>query len=194
MQSPDLFSALKPVLAALTDLEVPHYIGGSVASSSLGVVRATADVDVIADLQPQHLRPFVEKLQGQYYFNLQTMAEAVRRQSCFNLIHLATSFKVDVFAAKTRPYDRKVFHRIQYQAMDAENPQERFPRAAAEDVILSKLEWFRLGDEVSEIQWRDVVGLLKAHYHKLDRAYLEDSAREIGVANLLERAWKQVKS
>jgi hypothetical protein len=191
MQLPELFAALEPVLAALADLGMPHYIGGSVASSAHGVVRATADVDIVADMPPEQVNPLAEKLEDQYYLNRETMAEAARRQSCFNLIHLATMLKVDVFVAKRRRHDHEAFRRVQHKAMDADNPERRFPVAAPEDIILAKLEWYRLGNEVSENQWRDVAGLIALHRNTLDRQYLETGARELGVADLLERVWKE---
>jgi hypothetical protein len=193
MQMPELFAAMRPVLSAFRDLEVPHYIGGSVASSAQGVVRATADVDIVADLLPQHVDPFVNRLGNQYYWNRQTILDAVGRHSCFNVIHFETMVKVDIFAAKPRSYDRGAFHRIQYKAMDAEHPQERFPVASPEDIILSKLEWYRLGDEVSENQWRDVTGLIVLHRHALDLPYLQSMAKELRVADLLDRVWEETR-
>jgi hypothetical protein len=54
--------------------------------------------------------------------------------------------------------------------------------------VLIKLEWFRKGGEVSTQQWRDVQGVLKVQGSRLDRAYLDKWAPEIGVADLLQRA------
>ena len=57
-----------------------------------------------------------------------------------------------------------------------------------EDIILSKLEWYRMGGGVSERQWRDVLGVLKVQGERLDHAYMQRMAAELGVADLLERA------
>lgn len=62
--------------------------------------------------------------------------------------------------------------------------------ASSEDVILSELEWYRLGGEVSERQWRDVISALKVCAGDLDLDYLRQWAAELGVADLLERALK----
>ena len=56
-----------------------------------------------------------------------------------------------------------------------------------EDVILFKLEWYRLGGETSERQWLDVQNVLKAQAERLDREYLAHWAAELGVLDLLER-------
>lgn len=58
----------------------------------------------------------------------------------------------------------------------------------AEDVVLSKLDWYRQGGGASENQWRDVTAILKTQAERLDIGYLQKWAAELGVAELLERA------
>ena len=58
---------------------------------------------------------------------------------------------------------------------------------SAEDIVLQKLVWYRKGGEVSDLQWRDVLGVLKANPY-LDRGHLDRWAVEVGVADLLARA------
>jgi len=60
--------------------------------------------------------------------------------------------------------------------------------ASAEDTVLSKLEWYRLREGVSDRQWQDVLGVLKVQGERLDLAYLRQWAAELGVAELLEKA------
>jgi hypothetical protein len=52
------------------------------------------------------------------------------------------------------------------------------------------LEWFRAGGEVSENQWKDVVGIPKVQADSLDLAYLRQWAGELHVEDLLEKAFK----
>jgi hypothetical protein len=58
-------------------------------------------------------------------------------------------------------------------------------------VVLFKLRWYRLGDEVSDQQWNDVLGVLRVQAGKLDEGYLDQWAAEEGVADLLVRARAQ---
>jgi len=194
MQSPDLVAAVAPAVRALERFGVEYYVGGSVASSAYGYTRTTADVDLVANLAPKHVAPLVEALLPDYYVSAPMISDAIARSSCFNIIHLATSFKVDVFAVKNREYDRVALGRIQEKSVDPEHPSARFFFASPEDIVLSKLEWFRLGDEVSETQWRDVIGVLKVQENSIDRAYLEKWAAELGIADLLERAWNEAET
>ena len=111
MQGNDALNAVLPVIAALERLDVPYYIGGSLASSAHGVIRATVDADLVADLKPQHVDPLVESLHADYYIDGRMIRGAIASHSCCNLIHLATSFKVDIFVLKGRPYDRAALAR-----------------------------------------------------------------------------------
>jgi hypothetical protein len=154
----------------------------------------TADVDLVAELLPSHVAAFAQALRRDYYVDERMILDAIARKSCFNVIHSSTSFKVDVFAVKDRPYDRQVMNRIEERCIDEEVPTSRFSLSSAEDTLLAKLEWYRLGDEVSERQWSDVVGVIKVNAALLDRQYLEHWAGELGVADLLAKAWKEVES
>lgn len=191
MLSMDSITAMTPVVAALERLDVPYYVGGSVASMVYGHSRTTLDADLVADLAPKHAVPLIDALRPKYYASQPMIADAIARRSCFNVIHLDTHFKVDVFVVKNRPYDRVALQRIRVDSLEVEDSQYPFYFASAEDIVLSKLEWFRLGDEISERQWVDVLSVLKVQENALDRAYLAKWAAELGVADLLERAWAE---
>jgi hypothetical protein len=175
------------VIEALEALGVPYLIGGSLASAVHGVVRATLDVDLVADLRPEHVARFVQSLGNAFYADLDAIHDAIRRRSSFNLIHLETMFKVDVFIPKQRPFDQVQLTR-RTQQLVATDPERTAYVASAEDTVLAKLEWYQMGGQVSERQWRDVLGVLKVQAGGLDLAYLWRWATELGVAGLLERA------
>jgi hypothetical protein len=63
--------------------------------------------------------------------------------------------------------------------------------ASPEDTVLAKLEWYRMGGEVSDRQWRDIVGVLKTRAGELDLEYLRKGAAELHVNDLLERSLKE---
>ena len=63
--------------------------------------------------------------------------------------------------------------------------------ASPEDTVLAKLEWYRKGGEVSDRQWRDLLGVLKVQGETLDRAYLDHWAGELDVSDLLHRALEE---
>lgn len=190
----DAFVAIRPMVAALERLNVRYYLGGSIASSAYGTARATLDADLVADLSLQHVAPLVATLGPQFYADANMISDAIRRKSCFNVIHLATMFKVDVFAVKDRDYDREALRRIHKDTLTLDPSGDEFFLASAEDIVLNKLEWFRLGDKVSERQWQDVLGVLKVQHGRLDMDYLQRWSDRIGVRDLLEEALRQAAS
>jgi hypothetical protein len=152
----------------------------------------TQDVDVVAELQMEHVKPLVEALQQAYYVNANTVADAVARRSCFNLIHNKTYFKIDIFASQNRDYNRAAFQRILKKALVKEDPTTEFFVASVEDVILSKSEWYLLGNEASDRQWTDILKILEVQKNNVDRDYMQKWANELGIADLLIKAWQAV--
>ena len=191
MTAPDLVAALLPVIEALDRLGVRYYVGGSVASSIHGVPRASIDADLIAELGAGRVAPLAARLSALYYLDEGRMRDAVARRLSFNVIHLATMFKIDVFVSKGRPFDLEASGRARLEALGESPDAPKAMVGSPEDTLLAKLEWYRRGGESSERQWSDVLGLLRVRTGRLDLAYLAEWARALGVADLLERASRQ---
>ena len=116
--------------------------------------------------------------------------DAIQHNSSFNLIHLESMFKVDVFILKQRPFDlNQMQRRISQSVGDAPEHQAYF--STAEDIILAKLEWFRAGGETSERQWRDLSGVLDLQGDRLDFEYLQKWAAKLEIQDLLQKAIQQ---
>jgi hypothetical protein len=169
---------------------VPYLIGGSLASTLHGRVRTTQDSDIVAEMGPEHILPFVAALQEEFYMDEEMIAEAVRRRNSFNIIHRESMFKVDIFIPHPRPFLQSQLARAQRQVFTFEKEfSARF--ASPEDTILSKLEWYRLGGEVSDRQWQDVLGVMKVRAGEIDLDYMRKWSIELKVADLLERALRE---
>jgi len=187
MNTPQVLAAITPIVEALEELGVSYHIGGSVASSVYGILRATIDADLIANLHIEQARPLVKWLEADYYIDEDAVRDAVRRRSSFNAIHLETMLKVDVFIPKSRLFDQEEFRRAQQEVLlEGTRP---FNVASPEGTILNKLEWYRMGGEVSDRQWNDILGVLKVQGTHLDMNYLQKWAANLNVTDLLERAF-----
>lgn len=188
---PEPIAVTMLVIDALERVGAVYVIGGSLASTIHGVVRTTLDTDIVADLSLQQAQPFADLLAGVFYLDIDTLRHAIQQHSSFNVIHLATMFKVDIFIPKNRPFDRQQLARRQPWTADPDSGRV-FYVASPEDTILAKLAWYRLGGEISDRQWRDTLGVLVVQGERLDLSYTRQWAVSLGVSDLLERALGEV--
>jgi hypothetical protein len=184
---PEPISVTLLVTQVLEKLSIPYLIGGSFASTIYGMIRTTQDVDIVAEMQLNHLQPFTTALQGDFYLDEEMIMISIQNKSSFNIIHRLTMFKVDIFIPQGSPFQQSELNRAEKQIIIKE-PEVSAYFASPEDTILAKLEWFRKGGEVSERQWRDVLGILKVREGTLDLIYLRKWAAELYVDDLLEKA------
>jgi len=175
------------VIRVFERLGISYLIGGSLASAVHGTIRATMDADLVADIKPDQISALATSLEGEFYIDGEMILDAILHTSSFNLIHLETMFKVDVFILKQRPFDLNQMQRRIFQQMGDE-PGDQAYFSTAEDIILAKLEWFRLGGETSERQWRDILGVLDLQRDRLDFVYLQTWAAQLSIQDLLQRA------
>jgi hypothetical protein len=173
--------------AVLNALGIRYALGGSMASSLLSIPRFTQDADLMVDPFAGHETELLNALGPDYYVSMTAMQEANRLRRSFNIINKQTGFKLDLFVRKDRPFDLSALNRRFQLALPAD-PSEQIAVLTVEDVIVLKLEWYRLGEEVSQQQWRDVQGLLRIQGSGLDLGYTRRAAEQLGVADLVERA------
>jgi len=178
------------VTQTLERLGIVYAVGGSLASSLHGVMRSTLDVDIVADMKPEHIQPLVTALSKEFYADDEMMHNAIKYHSSFNLIHYETAFKVDIFIRKLRAFDQMQLKRRRTTII-ATDPEQRVYVVSPEDIILAKLEWYHIGGEAYERQWRDILGVLKTRAGELDLDYLRKWAEELRIGDLLERALKE---
>jgi len=175
------------VIGVLEDLDLPYHVGGSFASSVHGFPRQTRDLDLMVDLPASAVPLLVSRLEGEFYLDDERVRQAIRRGSSFNLVHLSTGFKVDVFVSGHGGFDRSEFARAAPQRLTADSPRDVLVKSP-EDTLLRKLQWYRLGGETSDRQWTDILGIVRTQGDRLDLAYLRKWAGALEVQDLLDRA------
>ena len=181
-----IVTALTPVVSALEQLEVAYYVGGSVASSAYGILRATFDVDIVAEIRQEHVSSLVRLLEGNYYVDYDAIRNAIRLKSSVSIIYLDTMTKIDIFIPKDRAFAQVERSRIREEILVEGTPA--FVLSSPEDIVINKLEWYKMKKGVSDTQWNDILGVLKVQETNLDFAYMLQWAETLGVDELLQRA------
>ena len=192
MTLPEPIEVTLIVTGAFEKLNVPYLIGGSLASAVHGISRATMDADILADLRQEHVKTFVHILGDDFYVDNQAIQGAISHRRSFNIIHKGTMFKVDIFIQKRREFDQKQLDR-RMQQLIAANPERTAYFASPEDIILAKLEWYRMGGGVSDRQWEDVIQVIQVQADRLEMDYLQQWAVRLEVADLLEQALQEAE-
>ena len=114
-------------------------------------------------------RRFAASLAAAYYLDEGRIRHAVAHRRSFNLIHLESMFKVDIFVSKGRPFDQSALARAEPHPLGPDRATRPVLVASPEDTILAKLEWYRAGGETSERQWSDILGVLRTKHATLER-------------------------
>ena len=176
---------LDRILDALEKADLKYMLTGSLASSFHGTPRATQDIDIVIEPDVESLRVLIRAFpETAYYVSEDAAFDALREGSQFNVIDLETGWKVDFIFRKQRPFSLQEFQRRQTATL--------FGRTlfivSAEDILIAKLEWARLGG--SERQLEDAAGILRTSYDRLDFEYIQHWVRELGLQSL----WKRISA
>jgi len=184
----DFAQALHVLVEALGRSAIPFMIGGSMASGVHGIFRTSLDAALVADMHPGQIARFVQELGGKFYADAGMMRDALKSGRSFNLIHLASSYKFDLFPLLSDAFQQSQFSRREMRDIVLGGETLALPVATAEDTLLMKLAWYRSGGEVSERQWNDVRGIVAVQQQRLDREYLGKWAEYLNITDLVDAA------
>jgi len=142
---------------------------GSLAASYHGAPRSTQDIDLVVDASVASLLDAATELRvAGLYLSDDAIREAHASRGMFNAIDPGSGWKVDFIVRKDRPCSRAEFESrrdIEFLGLD-------LSIASAEDLIVAKLEWARLGN--SERQLRDVAEIVAVQGDALDVERIEE--------------------
>jgi hypothetical protein len=176
----DLF---RRISSLLEQSGIPYMLTGSFASSVYGMSRGSADIDFVIAADEPGIRRLLNQLpEKDFYSELNQALEACQSNSMFNVIDNVTGLKIDFIFVKTRNFSQEEFRRRQ-QATVWGVPLHI---ATPEDIVLSKLEWAKLGESSRQIE--DAAGILKVRANELDHSYIEKWVNELGLTSEWARA------
>lgn len=187
MSASNLAELLARIVGALEHADVPYMLTGSVAASRHGQPRSTQDIDFVLAATAESLGRLLRQFpDDDYYVSREAAIDAMAKESMFNVIDLRTGWKVDFVFRKTRAFSLEEFERRQA----GEVLGVRVVMVTPEDLLISKLEWAKIGE--SERQIRDASGILVAQGTELDRRYVERWVDILGLHAQWDAARKAV--
>ena len=178
---------LQKLIELLEAAGIAYAVCGSLGSSLHGQPRATNDADIIIASTANQLAKFLKSLEFSYYVSSEAASEAMRQRSMFNVIDSELGWKADLIFRKDNPYHLAEFNR----RMKARVMGIDLWILSPEDVILSKLNWAKNSE--SNLQYGDVLGVIKLQWDKLDWEYLRHWAKELGVEETLEKVIEETR-
>ena len=166
------------VLRDLESLQIPYMVTGSIASMMYGEPRLTIDLDVVIELDPSRIDALSASFPApDFYFPpAEFVHDYVRRRGQFSILHVKSGSKADMIIRKDTGFAQTEFQRKRRVPF---SPTLDVASATPEDVILSKLLYYREGE--SEKHLRDIHGILVAWRDRLDRPYLQEWIKRLGL-------------
>lgn len=169
-------SALRSFVDVLERVGVPYMLTGSYASSYHSVPRATIDLDFVVAPTRDQVRSLVAMLpKDHFYVDEGAALEALDTHGQFNAIHTESGWKADFIIRKPRPFSAREFERRHRATVEG----VELTIATAEDVVLSKLEWSKLGGSARQIE--DAATVLRTRKQMVDWDYLDTWVPRLGV-------------
>lgn len=155
------------VLHRLEALGIDYMLVGSYASNFYGRPRSSFDADIVFRVAPRDVERFVSSFGTDFAAVPEILKRDLEQGSAFNLIPSTGLFKVDMVPVRKTFFAEEFGRRRRVKALGT-----TVWMASPEDVILSKLNWYRQGREVSERQLEDARDVYAAQTGSLDDAYL----------------------
>jgi hypothetical protein len=178
---------LEKLIGLIEAAGIPYAVCGSLSSSLYGQPRATNDADIIIAPTQEQLDKLLKSLKTGYYISNEAAIEAMKNRLMFNVIDNKLGWKADLIFRKDSPHQLSEFNRrIRAKLMGID-----LWILSPEDVILSKLDWAK--ESGSDLQFRDVFGVVKSQWNNLDWDYLSHWAKELGVEKNLESVKEEVR-
>ncbi len=166
------------VVKVLESLNIPYMVVGGFAAIFYGEPRLTIDVDIVVDMKPRHIPPFVAAFPiPDYYVSEEGIRDSLERCYPFNVIQPTTGAKVDLVPLPRDPFTRAAFERRQQMAYDAAGHTASF--IGPEDMVLAKLLAHR--QTGSDKHLRDARGVVITQWDTLDMDEIRRRARPVGV-------------
>ncbi len=144
--------------------KIDYMLSGSVALSIYTLPRATRDFDLVVHLKEENVAAMIDYFNTGYYIDKDSIMEAIKHKSIFNIIDHQSGFKADFIILKNEPFRQAEFER----RIQTDFYGTPVYVVTAEDLLLAKLIWIQ--EVQSNLQKDDIINL--AALDNLDWRYI----------------------
>ena len=175
----DQEQVLKDCTERFDRLEIDYMLTGSMAMIKYSMMRMTNDIDLVVELKHSDAQRIIDAFEPDYYVPHKRVSDAIDRKQMFNMLHQKMLVKVDCILRKDDEFQRSVF--LNRQKVNYSHSDLKVWIIGRDDLVLSKLNWAK--DSRSEIQMRDVTGIIRNGYNE---HYVRSWAKKLGVEDILD--------
>lgn len=192
LENLSLLTTVLEVTELLEQAEIEYFIGGSLASSLWGQERTTHDADIAALIAEPQLEVLERLIEWPYILDSADLRKSLSSTADFasgQILNGETLDKIDLFLLMEDDFAHAQLRNRRYVEVV---PGRSLPFAAPEDIVITKLRWFVLGNRISDRQWNDIVQVLEMQHGMLDDGYMARWAEHFQLSDLLTEAERQV--
>jgi hypothetical protein len=172
----------------LNEAGFPYFITGSVAAMYYGTPRLTHDVDIVLNLFGNQIKSFTALFSPDKFYippeETLLMETSRRHRGHFNLIHLESGYKADIYLLGSD----KLHHWAMERRKNVNFLSEQIYIAPPEYVIIRKLEFYREGG--SEKHLEDIGNMLSVSSRELNTDFLIPELETRGLIDI----WDKIKA
>lgn len=184
----DNFPFFSESVQVLEAMGIPYMLTGSMCCTAYGEPRSTNDIDIVINPTEKQLKNLIRFFQAIAYVSEDAAMEAYSQRGMFNVISNETVEKVDFIFRTDSSYAVQAFERRCVQDFGQVVAYSITP----EDIVLSKLVWSRR--TLSEVQHRDIAGIIRMQSETLDMEYLRYWGKELKVLRRMEEIFSEVEN
>ncbi|HEX8461817.1 MAG TPA: hypothetical protein VF623_10320 [Segetibacter sp.] len=143
-----MISFFLKIVDVLNELSIPYMLSGSVAMSIYIIPRATRNFDFVVYMHQKQVANFVQQFKEGYYCDEDSIKDAIKHKSMFNIIDQGSEYKADFILLKEDEYGIEAFNR----RIEMDYFGKLFFLVTAEDLIIAKIIWIQQSKSALQIE------------------------------------------
>jgi hypothetical protein len=173
------------VVEILNRINIPYFLTGALAVVYYGEPRTTQDIDIVVEIQDKDIITLIKNFRSDFIISEESIKVAIRDRTMFNVLHKDMNFKIDFWVLGDDEFSReRILKRSKKNILGTEM---YLPNA--EDVIISKLEWFKMSN--LDKHYFDAFGVYRIQKGNLDLEYINQWCKKKSVLKIWEKLRKE---